>query len=255
MRHELVYHSPYTDQAKVGQLRTHGLILGRGNRLLLSPEHLTSCRAHSTAYSVGTKVSSPGVKWSECDIGHTLPYSHGKDHLMCKVRFSFIMTYSKITFVLPIHWTCKRVIKDPATAVLDIWVLRNVKDDHQRARWTWKSKLVVVYVELWGQSPQYPLNRRLGPKACVDALKRKMLPVPGMKPWFISFPVHSLVCVPTMLSQLRVCDMNWTVHIMYFDRFWRQGMKAGPNWTTKGKNILLWSNTQSVNVTARSQRR
>jgi hypothetical protein len=59
----------------VGHLRTHGLISGRGKGLLLSPEHQTSCRAHSTAYSVGTRVSSLGVKWSECDTGHTPPYS------------------------------------------------------------------------------------------------------------------------------------------------------------------------------------
>jgi len=43
----------------VGHLRTHGLILrSMGKGLLLSPKHQTSCRPHSTAYSMGTRVST-----------------------------------------------------------------------------------------------------------------------------------------------------------------------------------------------------
>jgi hypothetical protein len=47
----------------VGHLMAQGLILGSmGKGFLLSAEHQISSRAHSTAYSVGTRVSSPRGK-------------------------------------------------------------------------------------------------------------------------------------------------------------------------------------------------
>ena len=166
----------------------------------------------------------PGVKWSECDTGHTPPYS-------VKVKITHVPLWHmqgqiylyydicKITFVLPIHWTCKRVIKDSATALSDVWILRNVRDGHQRARCTYGKVNWWLYIfKLGDRVPSTHWTGGWAPEPVWMLWREKSCCL--YQEWNFGSSVFQSIAysVPTMLSQLRVRNKSWTAYVIHFDR-------------------------------------
>ena len=65
-----------------------------------------------------------------------------------------------------------------------------------------------------GKCLQYPLSRRLGGTQSQFGEERNLMLLPGIKPYFLGLPAHSLVTVPTELLHLLI-DHPSIKHLMF----------------------------------------